>query len=554
MRPGGLSAAGKRAGFAAAYVVAAAVGRASIVDGDPMALIWPAGGLAVAWLVTRPSRREWLIDLPMLALIGSAVHLVAGLSVATTAVLTMSNLVALLATAFALGWWSPPTGRDGLPPSGTPHAMGAFLGAVVSGSLLGVISGASAYWLTGVDLSPADLAVWWGRNVCGMLAVGVPAMLIVDRIRHGRQSSGAAGSRPELALLFGATGALVALDYFTQYPVSFLLPAAAVWAGSRFPALPVAAHALAGGSGMLWLTYVGQGPFTEFGSERTGVLLAELFIAMTLVIGLFLAAAREAAATAQADLIDREREQSQELLTFARRVAHDLRNPLAVVETWTAELAATLPSEPRTPDGLPTMISGIERATARMRRLVDDLLADASARDRETAHETVDLAALAVAVAEEYGATESVHPLGAIVVAGDPVLLQQLLDNLIGNALKYVRPGVPAHVTISAQPTAARTLVKVEDRGIGIPDGAHEWIFEPFRRAHGDAYSGTGLGLSTCRRIVERHGGTMRAGPRPDGPGSIFEFDLPAVQTLPPPPSPPSPPLIEVSMSTRSNR
>ena len=65
------------------------------------------------------------------------------------------------------------------------------------------------------------------------------------------------------------------------------------------------------------------------------------------------------------------------------------------------------------------------------------------------------------------------------------------------------------------------------DNGIGIPAGAHEWIFEPFRRAHEDAYPGTGLGLSTCRRIVERHGGSMRALPREDGPGSVFEFDLP---------------------------
>jgi signal transduction histidine kinase len=339
-------------------------------------------------------------------------------------------------------------------------------------------------------------------------------------------------------LLFAATGALIAVDYLSLLPVSFLLPAAAVWAGSRFESLAVALHALAGGAGILWLTYVGQGPFSDLADQRTNILLAQLFIAMTLVIGLFLAAAGEARARLQADLLAQEREQSQELRTFARRVAHDLRNPLSAVESWTVELAAELASSPiRRPDGTPAIIAGIERATARMRTLVDALLADAAARDRAPDHRVVDLPELVAEVASEYDASGLVRTLGVRTVAGDPVLLRQLLDNLIANALKYVRAGQPADIIVSARRRADRVVVRVTDNGIGIPAGAHEWIFEPFRRAHEDAYPGNGLGLSTCRRIVERHGGSMRALPREDGPGSVFEFDLPQPRATQPQPA-----------------
>ena len=342
-------------------------------------------------------------------------------------------------------------------------------------------------------------------------------MLIIDRVRHGRRTGLGGGRWAELVLLFAATAALIGCDYATSLPISFLLPAVAVWAGSRFASLPVATHALVGGAGILWLTYVGEGPFSHLGDDRTEILLAQLFIAMTLLIGLLLAAAREARVA-----------MSQEMLTFSQRVAHDLRNPITVAETWTAELAATLaPDASDPPVATAPMIAGLERANAHMRSLVDGLLADASARDRTATPSVVDLPALVAEVAAEYGATGQVRSIGVRSVSGDPVLLRQLVDNLVANALKYVRQGQQPDITVSAHHIHGRVVVRVTDNGIGIPAGAHEWIFEPFRRAHEDAYPGTGLGLSTCRRIVERHGGSMRALPREDGPGSVFEFDLP---------------------------
>ncbi len=520
MRRGIAEAAGKRVALAVLYLIAAAIGRSSVVDGDPMALVWPAGGLAVAWLVTRTSTREWLIDIPLLLVVGVVTARVNGVDGVATAVLATSNVAAVLGVVLALRWWSPATLGRGAPPTTNPRDMMIFLAATSFGTFAGLAIGSVGHSLTGGDFSIAGLVIWFGRNVCGMAAVGVATLLLLDwmKTRHGvreRPETAAPGQAPELVLLFVATGALVVVDRVTVLPVSFLLPAAAVWAGTRFAALPVAMHALFGGAGILWLTYVGHGPFADLGNVRLNILLAQLFIAMTLIIGLILAAAREARAAL-----------SQELATFAQRAAHDLRNPLSVIEAWTGELEAAL--APNRPPGTATMIGGITQATNGMRTLVDALLADAAARDRVPVQVDVDLSKLVADVASEYDADDEVRTIGNPYAAGDPVLLHQLVDNLVANALKYLPPGRRPDVTVSTRSVRDRVVVRVTDNGIGIPPGAHEWIFEPFRRAHGDAYPGTGLGLSTCHRIVERHGGSMRALPRDDGrPGSVFEFDLP---------------------------
>ena len=522
MQGGITEAVGERAGLVALCLCAAAIGHASVIDGDPMALVWPAGGLAVAWLMTRCSVREWIVDIPLLVAIGVAMSLLTGLGVVATAVLAVSNLVAVLTVVLALRWWNQENGHRGTLPTSTPRAMMTFLAATALGAFAGVAAGAVGSLLAGQDPSAAALLVWFGRNVCGMAVVCVICLLMLDRLddrRAGRlhRRAVAPGRWPELALLFALTGALVLLDRLTVVPVSFLLPALAVWAGSRFGALPVAIHALFGGAGILWLTYVGHGPFSDLGNERLDILLAQLFVAMTLTIGLVLAAAREARAA-----------MSHELRTFAQRAAHDLRNPLSVVESWTAELASTLATHPGGQVAESArMIAGIEQATARMRALVDSLLTDAATRGRAPLQAAVDLPDLVAEVASDHGAAGQVTTTGVPGVTGDPVLLRQLVDNLVANSLKYVRPGEQPVITVSTRPARDRVVVRVIDNGIGIPDGAHEWIFEPFRRAHESAYPGTGLGLSTCRRIVERHGGSMRALPRDDGPGTVFEFDLP---------------------------
>jgi signal transduction histidine kinase len=118
------------------------------------------------------------------------------------------------------------------------------------------------------------------------------------------------------------------------------------------------------------------------------------------------------------------------------------------------------------------------------------------------------------------------RPLPA--VTADPAMLRHVLDNLVGNALKYVQPDTRPRVEVRAG-TAAEGWVRIEvaDRGIGIPDEHKPAVFERFHRAHtGSGYAGTGLGLAICRRIVERHGGEVGVADNPGG-GTVFHFTVP---------------------------
>ncbi len=227
--------------------------------------------------------------------------------------------------------------------------------------------------------------------------------------------------------------------------------------------------------------------------------------------------------------ISAEHARREELAAFAGVVAHDLRNPLAAIDGWTDMLADELDAGALTLDGAREFVSRVRSSSRRMHQLIRDLLAHATSaqRDLEVAH--IDMAALAGEIvaarhAEAYVRIEPVPP-----VLADPVLVRQVLDNLIGNALKYVGPGVVPEITVRGARSDARLVtVEVADNGIGIPPGEREKVFEEFHRAHYRDYEGSGLGLSIVRRIINRHDGTILVRANPTGQGSVFEFTLPS--------------------------
>jgi signal transduction histidine kinase len=112
-------------------------------------------------------------------------------------------------------------------------------------------------------------------------------------------------------------------------------------------------------------------------------------------------------------------------------------------------------------------------------------------------------------------------------VNADPELLQRVLANLIGNAIKFSREGDPGHVEIGAISTPAEIEVFVRDDGVGFESDAAAKLFTPFVRLHGAGFVGHGVGLSIVRRAVERHGGRVWAESQP-GRGAVFRFSLPA--------------------------
>ena len=175
----------------------------------------------------------------------------------------------------------------------------------------------------------------------------------------------------------------------------------------------------------------------------------------------------------------------------------------------------------------------------RMQRLIQDLLAYSRVGTRGTPVAPVDLAALVdqvvgdlgAAIAES-GASVTHGPLPTVV--GDPTQLRQLVQNLLGNALKYRRPGVAPVVRVDAAPEGATWHVTVRDNGIGIAPADAERVFGLFQRLHTQAaYAGTGLGLAVCQKIVERHGGRiwLESG---EGAGTTFHVTLPAGGAAPP--------------------
>jgi signal transduction histidine kinase/CHASE1-domain containing sensor protein len=233
------------------------------------------------------------------------------------------------------------------------------------------------------------------------------------------------------------------------------------------------------------------------------------------------------------------RAREAELSAFAGVVAHDLKAPLRSVAGFTRILQDDLATS--LPEGLnPACLHSMDRivtAAQRMTQLIDDLLAFATARDRALNRQPVDLQELVAEIVTERtshlpaeGNPQEIptFDIGTLPgVEADPVMCRQLLDNLIGNALKYTLPGLPAHVQVRARHEPGyRVRVEIIDNGVGIPHDKHEDVFTAFQRAH-TGYAGTGLGLAICQRVVERHGGTIGVSDNPGG-GSRFHFTLPS--------------------------
>ncbi|MGH6898158.1 MAG: PAS-domain containing protein [Geminicoccaceae bacterium] len=240
---------------------------------------------------------------------------------------------------------------------------------------------------------------------------------------------------------------------------------------------------------------------------------------------------------------------NRELQDFASIASHDLQEPLRKIEAFGDRLKA------KCADDLSelgrTYIDRMQDAARRMRSLINDLLTYSRVTTKARPFVPVDLGRIAAEVMsdlqvaiEQAGARIE---LGALpVVEADPTQMRQLLQNLLSNALKFHRPGVPPVVRISGRlrgpegascrgGDAARLCeVTVADNGIGFKPDYASRIFGIFQRLHGRGeYPGTGIGLATCRKILERHGGTVTASGQP-GEGATFVFTLPIEQTSEP--------------------
>ena len=226
-----------------------------------------------------------------------------------------------------------------------------------------------------------------------------------------------------------------------------------------------------------------------------------------------------------------------DLQRFAHVVSHDLQEPLRMVATFTDVLSRRY-SDRLDAEALQYLTfarEGAERMQGMIRGLLDFCVLEGTPGRRAPVDcgRLLDrvLEDLRVAVSES-GADVSRGDLP--VVTGDDLLLGSVLQNLVGNALKFRREGVPPRVRVEAERRGAEWVLAVADNGIGIDPAAADRLFMVFRRLPGaERFPGHGMGLAVCKRIVERHGGRIWLEPTPGG-GSTFRFTLPATTEVTP--------------------
>jgi light-regulated signal transduction histidine kinase (bacteriophytochrome) len=219
---------------------------------------------------------------------------------------------------------------------------------------------------------------------------------------------------------------------------------------------------------------------------------------------------------------------------FVYVASHDLQEPLRKIQVFTDLLndRQGLLSQEQKSD----YFQRLQSAAGRMRVMIDALLAYSRITTRGETFTRVALSGAAKkalklldSTAEEAGARVEVADLPE--VEADLSQMVQLFHHLLDNALTFRRKDTPPEIRIYSEHTEnGRTRILVEDNGIGFDENYLQRIFIPFERLHGMAdFKGTGIGLAICRKVVERHGGTITAKSTP-GRGSTFIIDLPVKQ------------------------
>jgi len=491
-----------------------------------IANIWYANAAATALLVLQP-RAHWPWLLLTVALANALVNSGWGDGWVMSLAFVPSNLLEVALAAALLQ-------RAGSR-AATLNAVSPLLRMLLLGALLPQLAGASlaalGFSLLGLGTALTMWLSWFESSVVGAMATLVLALLLLDQPWAQTRST----LRDPRLWLWLALSLAAALLCLTHLPFPFVYLGLPLLATALL--LDLLAVAL-----LAWLVSLTVAVSLVSGAFVPPPVTADwqyayvhLACAAALVPPQLLAAAIAALRDSHGRLLQRKselRRANEGLQQFVRIASHDLREPLNSIEQFTGlvlgDHGAQLPEQAQRWLGL------VQDEAQRMRGLLDDVLQYAQVRQHAlpapqsvALDDVVQLALqrLAARVQACAGQVQVASPLPAVL--GDAPLLTLVLQNLLGNALKFQPAGQRPQVSVSASVAAGWVELLVADNGIGIAAADSAKLFQPFHRLHRRAeFSGSGLGLALCQQIAQAHGGSLTVRSIP-GQGSRFSLRLP---------------------------
>jgi signal transduction histidine kinase len=226
---------------------------------------------------------------------------------------------------------------------------------------------------------------------------------------------------------------------------------------------------------------------------------------------------------------------NRELLSFSYSISHDLRAPLRAINGFAHALDEDYGD--RLDDAGRNYVSRLRKASLRMGDLIDELLKLASVSNRPLHIEPTDISTVAREILDDLAEHHpdrqvQTHVEDGLSADTDAILIRKALENLLGNAWKFTRDSRPAIVQVGGRPHGEEHLFYVTDNGVGFEMAHAAHLFEPFQQLHRhQGFDGSGIGLASVRRIVERHGGQIWAESAP-GAGTTMFFTLPRTPAM----------------------
>jgi signal transduction histidine kinase len=515
-------------GLAATYFVAGKLGlRRAFVHRSATA-VWMPSGISLAALILF-GYRSW----PAIFAGAFLVNFTTEGSIATCLGIASGNTLEALAGAWLVKRFAG--GRDAF-----LHPHNIFKFALLAGisTMIAATLGTTSLFVTGYaeGARPGQVwLTWWLGDAMGDLLI-TPVILLWASDRTVAWNRRKTMEAMLLLLLLVLAGMAVFGEWNAfrdkNYPLGFVFIPILMWPPFRFQPRETATASLIFTGFAVRGTLNGFGPFARV-LPNESLLLLQAYAGVTTITAICVAAAVRERTQAISQLRHSEQRLARtnaDLERFAFATSHDLKEPLRAVSTFTELIAKRHRGQlgPETDHLISRIVSGAQRMTTVIEGMCTyaEIVGTGKISSKPVVLEQVVEWAknnLDVLIRES-NAQVVYEPLP--VVRGDPEQLGRVFQNLIANSIKYRSEAVPL-IHISVDRNDRDWTISVHDNGIGIEPEYREVVFELFKRLHGSDLSGTGIGLSISKRIVELHGGRIWVESE-NGKGAIFRFTLPA--------------------------